>query len=67
MGVIFGEGDDHHLQFCVDHLSCIKMAAFLLYLQLGKQRKIGWVGEYSHAVFDQKFMVKKEVCDSAFS
>jgi hypothetical protein len=30
------------------------MAAFQFYLQSGKQRKVGWVGDYSHVVFGQK-------------
>jgi hypothetical protein len=31
------------------------MAAFQFYLQSGKQRKVGWVGDVSHVVFGQKF------------
>jgi hypothetical protein len=38
------------------------MAAFQFYLQSGKQRKVGWVGNDSHIVFGQKFPgEKKEV------
>jgi hypothetical protein len=35
------------------------MAAFQYYLQSGKQRKLGWVGDDSHFVFDQKFPGKR--------
>jgi hypothetical protein len=35
------------------------MAAFQLYLQSGKQRKVGWVGDHSHVVFGQKFPGEK--------
>jgi hypothetical protein len=38
------------------------MAAFQFYLQLGKQRKVGWMGNNSHVVFGiKKSLVKKEV------
>jgi hypothetical protein len=43
------------------------MVAFMFYLQLGKQRKIGWVGKDSRVVFGQNVLVKKEVFDSALS
>jgi hypothetical protein len=55
----------HRLQFRLHYLSCVKMAAFQFYLQLGKQRKVG-VGDDSHVVFGQKnSLVKKEVRDGA--
>jgi hypothetical protein len=31
------------VRFCLDHLNCVKMAAFQFCLQLTKQRKSGWV------------------------
>jgi hypothetical protein len=37
------------------------MTAFEVYLQSGKQRKVGWVGDESHDVFGQKFPGEKEV------
>jgi hypothetical protein len=38
------------------------MAAPQSYLQLGKERKVGWVGDDSHVVFGKKnSLVKKEV------
>jgi hypothetical protein len=40
---------------CLDHLNCVKMAAFQFCLQSGKQRKVGWAVDYSHVVFGQKF------------
>jgi hypothetical protein len=46
MEVVFCKGVQHRLRFCLDH--CVKMAAF--YLQLGKQRKEGWVWDESHIV-----------------
>jgi hypothetical protein len=41
--------------------NCVKMAAFQLYLQLGKQRKIGWVGEETRVALVKNLLVKKEV------
>jgi hypothetical protein len=35
------------------------MAAFKLYIQSGNQRKIGWVGDYIHVAFGQKFPDEK--------
>jgi hypothetical protein len=35
------------------------MAAFQFYLQLGKQRKVGWVGDDSHVLFSKKFPAEK--------
>jgi hypothetical protein len=52
---VFCESVQHRLQFCLDHHSCVKMSTFQFYLQLGKQRKVGWVGGNSHVVFSQKF------------
>jgi hypothetical protein len=37
--VVFCEGAQHRLQFCLVHLSCDKMAAFKLYLQSGEREK----------------------------
>jgi hypothetical protein len=37
--VLFCEGVQDHLRLCLDHLSCVKMAAFQFCLQSGKQRK----------------------------
>jgi hypothetical protein len=37
------------------------MAAFQFYLQSGKQRKVGWVGDDSHVAFGQKVPGEKEV------
>jgi hypothetical protein len=36
------------------------VAAFQLYFQLGKQRKLGCVGNDSHFVFDKKFPGENE-------
>jgi hypothetical protein len=53
------EGVQHRLRFCLDHIICVKMAAFQFYLQSGKQRKVGWVGDDIHVVFGQKFTGEK--------
>jgi hypothetical protein len=58
--VVFCEAVQHRLRFYLDHLSCVKTAAFQFYLQSGKQRKVGLVGDDSHVVFDQKFPGEKE-------
>jgi hypothetical protein len=53
---------------CLDHLNCVKMAAFQLYLQSEKQRKVAWVGNDSHLVFGKKnSLVKREVWGGALS
>jgi hypothetical protein len=51
----------HRLRFCFDYLSCVKMAVFQSYLQLGKQIKVGWEGDHSHVVLGQNFLVRKGV------
>jgi hypothetical protein len=56
---VFSEGVQHRQRFCLDHLNCVKMAAFQLYLQSGKQLKVGWVGDDSHVVCRKKFPGEK--------
>jgi hypothetical protein len=51
MEIVFCEGVQHRLQFCLDHLNCVKMV-FLFLFSVGETE--GWVGE-NHAVFGQKF------------
>jgi hypothetical protein len=58
--VVFCEGLQHRMRFCLDHHSCIKMAAFQSYLQSGKQKKVGWVRGGSDDVFGHKFPGEKE-------
>jgi hypothetical protein len=41
---LFREDVHHRLRFCLDRLSCVKMADFRFYLQTGKVWKVGWVG-----------------------
>jgi hypothetical protein len=60
---VFCEGVQHRLRFCLDHIDCVKMAAFQFYLQSGKQRNVGWVGYVSHVVFGQKFPGDKRKCE----
>jgi hypothetical protein len=56
--VVFREGIQHRLH----HLNFLKMAAIQLYLQSGKQRKAGLVGDDSHVAFNQTFPnVKRSV------
>jgi hypothetical protein len=43
--VVFFDGVQRRLRFCLDHLNCVKMAAFQFYLQSWKQRKVGKRGE----------------------
>jgi hypothetical protein len=40
--------------------SIVKMEVFQFYLQSGKQRKIGWVGDDRHVAFGQKFPGEKK-------
>jgi hypothetical protein len=37
------------------------MAACQFYIQLEKQRNVGWVGDESHVVFGKNFLVKNEM------
>jgi hypothetical protein len=53
---MFCEGLQHRLRFYLDHLNCVKIAAFQFYLQSGKQRKVGWEGDDNHVVFGLKFI-----------
>jgi hypothetical protein len=59
--VVFCEGVRHRRRFCLDHLICAKMADFQFYLQLGKQRKVGWVGK---TVFGQNIPCWKMNCQA---
>jgi hypothetical protein len=47
---VFCEGVQHRLRFCLDHVSCVKMAAFQFYFQSGKQRREEWARDDSHVV-----------------
>jgi hypothetical protein len=38
---VFRECVHHHLQFCLDHLSAVKIVALLFHVQSGKLRKVG--------------------------
>jgi hypothetical protein len=55
--VVFCEGVQHRLRFCLEHLNCVKMAAFQFYFQSGKQKsRVGGL------VFSVKnSLLKKEV------
>jgi hypothetical protein len=40
-GSLFCDGVQHHLRFCLDHISCVNTAVFQFYLQSGKQKRCG--------------------------
>jgi hypothetical protein len=65
--VVFCEGVQHRLRFCLHHLNCVTMAVFQFYLQSEKQRKVGWVGTTAMLLSVKNCLVKKEVCDGALS
>jgi hypothetical protein len=58
--VVFCEAVQHRLRFRLDHLNCVKMAAFLFYLQSGKYRKVVLVVDDSHFFFVTNSLVKKK-------
>jgi hypothetical protein len=45
-------------------LELCQMAAFQFYLQSGKQRKVGWVGDGSHIIFGHKIPWWKRECET---
>jgi hypothetical protein len=49
--VVFCEGFQHYLRFCINHLDNVKMAALQFYTQSGKQRTVGWVVDDSHVLW----------------
>jgi hypothetical protein len=51
----------HCLLFCLDHLICVKMAAFQFYLQSRKQRTVGWVGVTVMLLPVKNSLVKKGI------
>jgi hypothetical protein len=57
--VMICEGVQQRLQFCFDHVSCVKRPLFQFYLQSEKQRKVGWVEDDSHVVLGKKFPGEK--------
>jgi hypothetical protein len=52
--VVFHEGVEHCLLFCLSHLNCVKIVAFQFYLKSEKQRKVWWVVDDSHVLFGKK-------------
>jgi hypothetical protein len=59
--VVFCEGVQHSLRFCLEPLSCAKMAAFQFYQQMGEHGKAGF-GGITVMVFIVKIsLFKKEV------
>jgi hypothetical protein len=58
MEVVFCEGLQHRMRFCLDHLSCARMAvAQFIFNQ--ENRKLGLVGDYNHCFFVKKFSGEK--------
>jgi hypothetical protein len=62
---MFCAGVQHHLWFCLDNLTCVKMVAFQFYLQSEKQGKVGWVGMTVMFLLFKNSLIKMEVWDSA--
>jgi hypothetical protein len=62
---MFCDGVQHRLQFCLNHLICVKMATFKFYLP-EKQRKVGLVGDDSRVVLGQKFPDEKRSSTRCF-
>jgi hypothetical protein len=63
MEVVFFEGVQRRLLFCLDHLNCAKMEAFNLFLGSGKQKsRVG--GDDSHVVFGKKNPWWKRKCET---
>jgi hypothetical protein len=59
--VVFCEGVQHRLRFCLNHLNYLKMAAFQFLSSIKETEKSRVGGVDSHVVFLQKLLVKKEV------
>jgi hypothetical protein len=55
------EGVKYRLRFCLQHFNCVKMAAFLFYIQSGEQRKVERVGNNSHVGSGKKFPGEKGI------
>jgi hypothetical protein len=58
--VVLCEGVQHHLQFCLERLSCVKITVF----SIGEKEKLQGAkavgeGDNSHVVFDKKFHCEK--------
>jgi hypothetical protein len=70
---VFYEEGQHCLQFCLSHLSCVKMVAFQFFLQSRKQKKVAggqvrwvdWVGDDTCVVSGQKFPNENKMWNSA--
>jgi hypothetical protein len=56
--IVFCEGVQHCLLFCLNHLICVICVPFS-FICNWENRKIGWVGDDSHVVFSQKFLGEK--------
>jgi hypothetical protein len=65
--VVFCEGVQHRLRFCLDHLNCVKMAAFGSIFNWGNRDKYGWWGTKVMLFWSKTILWKKEVWDGALS
>jgi hypothetical protein len=61
--VVFGEGVQHRLHFYLDHLSCVKIAAFQFYLQ-SRKKKSKMVGRRLSCCFRSKIRWRKKKCET---
>jgi hypothetical protein len=62
---MFCEDVQHHLRLCLNHLNCVKIAAFQFYLQVGKQKSRVGRGQQSCCSWSKNFLVKEEAWDCA--
>jgi hypothetical protein len=58
--VVVCEGVQHSQLFCLNNLSCVKMAAFQFYLELGEQKSRVSGGRQSCLFYGQKFPGEEE-------
>jgi hypothetical protein len=56
---VFCEGVQHRMRFCLDYLSCVKMAAFQLYLQSADRKTSGGWGATVMLFSGQNFSREK--------
>jgi hypothetical protein len=67
--VVFCEAVQHRLQSCLHRFNCVKMAAFLSYLQSGTQKKVEQMWDRSRVVYSKNSSGEKEcetlICSDA--
>jgi hypothetical protein len=65
--VVFCEGVQHSMRFCLDHLNSVKMTAFKFYLQLEETEKWGGWGTTVMLFLVKYSLVKKEMRDGTLT